>query len=145
MAGGLRRAFPFVAVAVVSLVLLAPVCGALHRCGCRPLWSGGESHCNARVAGAPHCPWCEHRALGALAAGLIVGGQLVVYRLGLRRTGPAAAAAVALAALVPLSVVVGAVVWLPTDYPHFLANVARARLGLPAGPIRCVGGPPHVH
>jgi hypothetical protein len=122
-----------------------PVCNVLHRCGCRQLWEGGESHCNSRVAGREHCPWCEHRVLGGIAAFGIVGGQLLVYRLALRRSGPAAAAALALAALVPLSVGVGVLVWLPTDYPHFLATDARARLGLATGPIRCVGGPPHVH
>jgi hypothetical protein len=145
MAGWLRRHRPFLAVAAVSAILLAPVCGALYRCGCRPLWAGGESHCNVRVAGAAHCPWCEHRALGAVAAGLIVGGQLVAFRIARNRVGPAAAAAVALAALVPATIGAGALVWLPTDYPHFLARDARALLGLPAGPIRCTGGPPHTH
>jgi hypothetical protein len=145
MAGWLGRAAPFLAVAAVSAFLLTPVCGVLHQCGCRMPWSGGEAHCNARVAGVEHCPWCEHRALGGLAAALILGGQLVAYRLARRRTAPLPAAALALAALVPLSVAAGAIVWLATDYPHFLARDARARLGLPAGPIRCTGGPTHVH
>ena len=145
MARALRWLAPFLLVAGVSAILLTPVCGALHRCGCRSLWAGGESHCNARVAGVEHCPWCEHRALGALAAVLIVGGQLGVYWIGRRRFGPAAAASAALVALAPLSVGVGVLLWLPTDYPHFLATGARSSLGLPDGPIRCVGGPPHTH
>ena len=145
MARALRWLGPFLVVAAVSAVLLTPVCGALHRCGCRALWVGGESHCNVRVAGVEHCPWCEHRALGALAAALIVGGQLGVYWIGRGRFGPAAATAAALVALAPLSVGVGVLLWLLTDYPHFLATGARSSLGLPDGPIRCVGGPPHTH
>ena len=55
--------------------------------------------------------------------------------------------AAALVALPLLSVAGGALAWLPTDYPHFLAENARSRLGLPAGPIPCHGhgGPPHAH
>jgi hypothetical protein len=32
----------------------------------------------------------------------------------------------------------GALVFLATDYPHFLVEGARERLGLPAGPFRTV-------
>jgi len=143
--GRMRRSIPFLAVAAFSMVMLTPICGALHHCGCRPLWSGGERYCNARSAAGPHCPWCEHRWLGGVSAGLILGGQLVVFRLARRRWDATASAAAALLALPMISVGVGAIAWLPTDYPHFLATNARERLGLPAGPIPCTGRPPHAH
>jgi hypothetical protein len=34
-------------------------------------------------------------------------------------------------------VATGALLWLPTDHPHFILRDARSRLGLPAGPISC--------
>jgi hypothetical protein len=145
MEGVLRKALAFLAVAAVSALLLTPICGILHRCGCRAPWAGGETFCNARAALGPHCPWCEHRVLGGLATAGVFGGQLLVFGLALRRTAIPGAAALALAALPLLSVGVGALAWLPTDYPHFLVHDARARLGLPAGPLHCYGGPPHAH
>jgi hypothetical protein len=141
----LRKAAVFLGVAAVSLVLFTPICGVLHRCGCQTPWSGGKSHCNIKEAVGPHCPWCEHRALGGVAAALMLGGQLLVFRRGLGRLGLAGAAAAALVALPLVSVLAGAIAWLPTDYPHFLVHDARARLGLPAGPLHCYGGPPHAH
>ncbi len=133
----LRKPGPFLAVAALTAILLGPVCGLLHRCGCTA-W-GGEAGCNVHQAQGPHCPWCEHRALGATAAALVLGGQLLVFRLTKRRTRPAVAVIAAIAALAPISVLAGALVWLPTDYPHFLALRARERLGLPEGPISCIG------
>jgi len=130
---------PFLAVATLTAVLLTPVCGLLHRCGCTVLWSGGEAGCNVRQAQGPHCPWCEHRVLGAVAAVLIFAGQLLGFRVAKRRTSPAAAALVATLTLAPASVLAGALVWLPTDYPHFLGRDARERVGLPEGPISCRG------
>ena len=62
-----------------------------------------------------------------------------------RRLGLLASASAALVALPLLSVGGGALAWLTTDYPHFLVHDARARLGLPAGPLHCYGGPPHAH
>jgi hypothetical protein len=141
----LRKALAFLAVAAVSALLLTPICGILHRCGCRAPWAGGESYCNVRAAVGPHCPWCEHPVLGGLATTVILGGQLLVFGLVLRRTGIPGAAAAALVALPLLSLAGGALAWLPTDYPHFLVHDARDRLGLPAGPLHCYGGPPHAH
>jgi hypothetical protein len=80
-----------------------------------------------------------------VAAALTLGGQLLVFRFALRRFGLAGAAASALVALPLVSVLGGAIAWLPTDYPHFLVENARARLGLPAGPFHCYGGPSHTH
>jgi hypothetical protein len=142
----LRKAGVLLAIAAVTMVLFEPICGALHRCGCRAPWSGGKTYCNVKQAVGPHCPWCEHRALGGVAVALVLGGQLLVFRFALGRAGLAGAAAAALVALPLLSVPAGAIAWLPTDYPHFLVENARGRLGLPAGPFHCYGsGPPHVH
>jgi hypothetical protein len=141
----LRKAAAFLGVAVVSLVLFTPICGALHRCGCQAPWSGGKTYCNIKQATGPHCPWCAHPALGGVSAVLMLGGQLLVFRLALGRFGLAGAAGAALVALPLAAVVAGGIAWLPTDYPHFLVHDARARLGLPAGPIHCYGGPPHAH
>ena len=140
----LRRAAVFVGIAAVTLILFEPICGALHRCGCQAPWSGGKTYCNVKQPVGPHCPWCEHRALGGVAAALVLGGQLLVFRLALGRLGLAGAAAAALIALPLASVLGGAIAWLPTDYPHFVVEDARARLGLPAGPFHCYGGPPHA-
>ena len=143
----LRKALVFLPVAALSALLLTPICGALHRCGCRASWAGGKDYCNAKAPSGPHCPWCEHAALGAVAAAVVFGGQLLVFASVSSRASLLAAAAAALVALPLLSVAGGALAWLPTDYPHFLAENARSRLGLPAGPIPCHGhgGPPHAH
>ena len=38
--------------------------------------------------------------------------------------------------VLPLAFVLSAgVCWLATDYPHFLVEDARGRLGIPAGPL----------
>ena len=140
-----RKALAFLAVAAVSALLLTPICGLLHRCGCQAPWSGGETYCNARSAAGPHCPWCEHRVLGGASAAFIIGGQLLVFGRALRRLRLAAAATAALVVLPLMSVAVGALAWLATDYPHFLVQDARSRLGLPAGPLHCYGGLPHAH
>jgi len=134
----LRRAGPFLAVAAVTAVLLTPICGLLHRCGCRTLWAGGESDCNVHLPQGPHCPWCEHRALGATAGALVLGGQAGVYALAKRRRGALVGAVAAIVVLPIASVAGGALAWLPTDYPHFLVRNARGRLGLPKGPIACL-------
>lgn len=141
----LRKALAFLPVAAVTAVLLTPICGALHRCGCQAPWAGGKDYCNAKAASGPHCPWCEHPALGAVASAVVFGGQLLVFGLVSSRASLLSAAAAALVALPLLSVAGGALAWLPTDYPHFLAHDARSRLGLPAGPIHCYGGPTHAH
>lgn len=131
----------FLAVAVigaVTAVLFLPLCGVLHRCGCQAPWSGGDAHCNVHRPQGAHCPWCEHRVLGGAALVLVPGSQLLVYRVARRRQSPTLACGVAILSLPFVSVGLAAFLWLPTDYPHFLAREARARLGLPAGPIPCV-------
>jgi len=84
---------------------------------------------------------CEHSSLGNVAyAGTLLGQGLVLRALLRRGRSPLVAGIAASAALLPAVVLAGALVWLPTDYPHFLGENARSRLGLPAGPIRCVAG-----
>ncbi len=129
----------FLALAAVTGVALLPLCGVLHRCGCRAPWAGGESLCNVRNAVGPHCPWCEHRALGGLAAAGTIGGQGLAFLLVRRRGGSAGRCALAAAGVLPLSLLAsGGAAWLLTDYPHFVVENARERLGVPKGPLRCV-------
>jgi hypothetical protein len=131
------------ALVLITGLLLLPVCDLLHLCGCRGPWSSADVHCNVHNPQGPRCPWCEHPALGAGVMLGVYGGQWMTLR-ALRRRGAGwwAAAAGSLAALAPLAVLVGALGWLSTDYPHFLARDARPRLGLPDGPISCVARSP---
>jgi len=120
----------------ITLVFATPFCGALHRCGCAAPWSGGEARCNYQDATGPHCPWCEHRALGAAVVACALGAQTLAFALARRRgRGRTLAAALALGAAPLAGLVAGALAWAATDYPHFLVRDARARLGLPRGPI----------
>lgn len=115
-----------------------PACDMLHRCGCRPFWSGGGEACDVHGSRGPHCPWCEHWPLGGLALLGVGAGQLLVFRARLRAgAAPAAAAAASVAVSPALFALIGVLLWLPTDHPHFIVKGARARLGLPAGPIPC--------
>jgi hypothetical protein len=125
-------------VLAVTLAAILPLCDVFHRCGCVAPWSGGDALCNVHHRQGPHCPWCEHYALGGVAGGAIFGGVCLVF-WNARRRGqrPLIAAVAALAALPPLALAAGALVWIPTDYPHFLVRNTRERLGLPAGPIHC--------
>jgi hypothetical protein len=70
---------------------------------------------------------------------LTLGGQALVFRAVRRRSATATAALVAALALPPITIAAGVLTWLPTDYPHFLVEDARARMGLPEGPIPCYG------
>jgi hypothetical protein len=132
----------FIALALGTGLLVLPVCDLLHLCGCRAPWAGGDARCNVHVAPGPHCPWCEHPALGAAVVLPVFTGQWLVLRALQRRASGHGAWAGAVAALVPLFVLAGALAWLPTDYPHFLVRDARQRLGLPDGPISCVARVP---
>jgi hypothetical protein len=139
------RAAAFAAVLVVTGVLGYPLCDGLHRCGCALPWSGGEAACNVHLRSGPHCPWCEHRLLGAGAFAAIVAVQWSVFAVATRRGAkPARAALLAAVSLAAAGPLVGALAWTATDYPHFLVRDARQRLGLPAGPLRCVAKPAEV-
>jgi hypothetical protein len=68
----------------------------------------------------------------------ILGTQALVLRGLYRRGTPLAmAAAGAFASLAPALLLTGGVLWLVTDYPHFLALHARSRLRVPDGPVSC--------
>jgi hypothetical protein len=74
--------------------------------------------------------------LGGLALLGIVAGPVLTFRSRLRSgASPASAATASLGALPVAIVVTGALLWLPTDHPHFIFRDARLRLGLPVGPI----------
>ena len=127
------------ALALITGVLLLPLCDLLHLCGCRAPWAGADAHCNVHEMLGAHCPWCEHMALGIVAMVAVYAGQWATWHVLLRRGVPWwAAASASVAALIPLALLVGALCWLPTDYPHFLVRDARRRLRLPDGPISCV-------
>jgi hypothetical protein len=60
-----------------------------------------------------------------------LGGQAVVLAWRRRKGASPVGAAFSSAASLPLViVVVGFLLWLPTDYPHFLLRDARSKLGL---------------
>jgi hypothetical protein len=129
----------FLALATATGVALLPLCGVLHRCGCRAPWAGGESRCNVHDAEGPHCPWCEHKALGGLAAAGTIGGQGVAFLLVRRRGGSVGRSTLAAVGALPVTLLVsGGAAWLLTDYPHFAFENARERLGVAKGPLRCV-------
>jgi hypothetical protein len=135
-----RFLLPALGLCAVTGLLFYDLCNAIYRCGCRSLWTEAARHCNVHAAHGPHCPLCEHAALGAAVFGLTLGGQALVLWLLRRRRVSLAAATLAAALAVPVAAVPPALgVWLLTDYPHFLAREARARLGVPAGPLRCAG------
>jgi hypothetical protein len=133
----------FLALATATGAALLPLCGVLHGCGCRAPWAGGESHCNVHNSEGPHCPWCEHKALGGLAAAGTIGGQGLAFLWVRRRGGALGRSTLAAVGVLPVTLLVsGAAAWLLTDYPHFVFENARERLGVPKGPLRCVVGRP---
>lgn len=134
-----RRWWLPVPLLLLTGLVYLPACDLLHLCGCRPFWVGGDATCDVHRSSGPHCPWCEHWPLGGAALLGIGSGQILFLRARLRAGArPAAAAAASVAVSPVLFVLVGALLWLPTDHPHFIVKDARERLGLPAGPISCV-------
>lgn len=132
----LTGALSLVIVATLTGVLTYPLCGALFRCGCVSVWAGAADHCNVHAAAGPHCPWCESAALGAMGFVLMVAAQAGAWQLARRRgAAPLASTIVAIAALPLAALLAGALTFLLTDYPHFLLHDARARTGIPEGPV----------
>jgi len=132
-----KRTLAVIAVAVaLTVFLFTPFCGLVHRCGCR----FSESRCNISNETGPHCPWCEHRALGvAVLAGVLLTESAVAWAT---RKKPLATQGAAVAFSLPVAgFVLSALAWLPTDYPHFVVLEARSMLHLPSGPIACHGSP----
>jgi hypothetical protein len=131
----------FLLVATATALALYPLCAVLHLCGCVAPWWGGAASCNVHVPG-PHCPWCEYPALGAAATITILAGQgAAFWRWWKPRRSILAGFLASALALLPSVVAAGAVLWLLTDYPHFLALDARGRLAVPSGPLKCVSKP----
>jgi hypothetical protein len=130
-----KRALAVLALALVlTAALFTPFCGLVHRCGCRLT----EARCNIANPTGPHCPWCQHRVLGAAVfAGVVLAEGGVAWAT--RRKSLAAQSAATLATFPVVGLVFSALAWLPTDYPHFLVLDARSALHLPAGPISCHG------
>ncbi len=132
----LRRVLPFLLFATLPAVFTYPLCGWLFRCGCVSLWGGAADHCNIHLARAFHCPWCEHPGLGALGFALLFAGQALAFVLVRRQGGSVRTSTLgAVAALPVAALLAGALTFLLTDYPHFLVQDARERIGLPLGPI----------
>jgi hypothetical protein len=73
---------------VVALALTAvtfhPVCDLVFDCGCRWVFAGGADHCDIRVPGPPDCPPCANWGIGAVFGAVLLGGWLVLLRLGRR-------------------------------------------------------------
>ncbi len=135
----------FLALSAVTGVALLPLCGALHRCGCQAPWEGGRSRCNVHNPQGPHCPWCEYEALGGLATAGTIGGQGLVFLWVRRRSGSTGRGALAAVVALPFTLLAsGAAAWLLTDYPHFVLENARERLGVPKGPLHCVVAGPRA-
>jgi hypothetical protein len=129
------------ALALFGLAAAAhyPFCGLAFRCGCVATGMGAAAHCNVHASTGPHCPWCELPWLGTFGLVLTLVAQGLVYRAVFRRSASAATAAFAAALAFPLAALLAALLtWLATDYPHFFVEGARASLGAPAGPLRCV-------
>jgi hypothetical protein len=137
--GLLRHGASALALFGLATAALYPFCGLAFRCGCVAMGWGGAERCNVHGSAGPHCPWCEHPGLGTVGLLLTLSAQGLVYLGGFRRSASAATATFAAALAFPLAALLAAfLTWLPTDYPHFLAKGARASLGMPAGPVRCV-------
>ena len=132
----MKRVLGAFAILVATSVFLYPLCHVVFRCGCETMWGGAATNCNVHAKQGAHCPWCDHRTLGTVGFLLTLAGQGAVFTVVLvKKRSVAAATALAVTAL-PLAVVFSAgVCWLATDYPHFLVENARAKLGVPAGPL----------
>jgi hypothetical protein len=131
---GRARALAGLTLALAAAVLLHPLCNLIFRCGCAPAWAGAAEHCNVRAPAGPRCPWCAHRGLGAFAFGLTLGGSGLVLGLAPRRFSPTRRTLVAVLAIPLLALLAGALAFLATDYPHFVAKNARPGRGPASGP-----------
>jgi hypothetical protein len=130
-------------VLLASAIAYMPFCAVVHRCGCSWPFAGADARCNVHAASGPHCPWCEHWALGASAALAIGGGQVLVFRRLRRQSFSVTASALgAAASFVVIAPIAATLLWIPTDYPHLFQLDARRGLSLPAGPVHCHAPPP---
>jgi hypothetical protein len=128
-----------VVIVAVTSVFLYPLCHVVFRCGCETMWGGAAEHCNVHAKAGEHCPWCEDPLLGSIGFVLILALQGTAFALARSRKLSVPAATLAAVAALPVAVLLsGSASFLATDYPHFLLEDARTRLGVPAGPIRTV-------
>jgi hypothetical protein len=134
-----KTAAAAILILAVTSVLLYPLCHLVFRCGCETMWGGAGDHCNIHAKQGPHCPWCEDRALGTFGFVLTLGLQAAAFAFVRSRRRLVGAATLTAVAALPLAIfVAGGASWLATDYPHFVVEGMRDRLGVPPGPIRTV-------
>ena len=120
---GSKRFLLLAAVAVVSAsVLMPPVCNLVFKCGCSWLWTTAAAHCNIHNAAPPHCPWCNHGALGYyLPYAGFIAGQLLVGALALRFTGHLVLAALmTVVSILPVGYLMGLVTFRLVHYPYLI-------------------------
>jgi len=120
---GSKRFLLLAAVAVVSAsVLMPPVCNLVLKCGCSWLWTTAAAHCNIHNAAPPHCPWCNHGALGYyLPYAGFIAGQLLVGALALRFTGHLVLAVLmTVVAILPVGYLMGLVTFRLVHYPYLI-------------------------
>ena len=120
---GSKRFLLLAAVAVVSAsVLMPPVCNLVFKCGCSWLWTTAAAHCNIHNAAPPHCPWCNHGALGYyLPYAGFIAGQLLVGALALRFTGHLVLAVLmTVVAILAVGYLMGLVTLRFVHYPHLI-------------------------
>jgi hypothetical protein len=134
-----RHVIASLVLGALAAVALYPICDLVYQCGCTAMGLGGDVHCNVHRPTGPHCPWCEHPALGTVGLALTLAGQALVYLSVWRRAHSVAAAGFAAALGFPLAALLAAfLTWLPTDYPDFLGRGTRRAWGFRGGPIRCI-------
>jgi len=120
---GSKRFLLLAAAAVVSAsVLMPPVCNLVFKCGCSWLWTTAAAHCNIHNAAPPHCPWCNHGALGYyLPYAGFIAGQLLVGAFALRFTGHLVLAfLMTVVAVLPVVYLMGLVTLRFVHYPHLI-------------------------
>jgi hypothetical protein len=102
----------------IAVLTLHPVCDALFRCGCEPIWAGGIEHCNIHTPGVPHCPWCT--PLFPLWAALAIGPGVAAALFTARRGRPGRALVAGLCGYLLGALVSGLIAALCTGYPVWL-------------------------
>jgi hypothetical protein len=126
-------------VVAVTSVFLYPLCHVVFRCGCETMWAGAAERCNVHAKTGEHCPWCEDPLLGGTGFVFILALQATAFVLARSRKLSVPAATFAGVAVLPVAVLLsGTASFLATDYPYFVWKDARARFGIPVGPIRTI-------
>lgn len=72
------RLVPFAVSFVVTCTFFINLCAWFFECGCHSLWAGAALTCNVHIAGAHHCPICNHGVPGyASVFALVCAPQLL--------------------------------------------------------------------